>query len=361
EVSPFPFHGPLDPAEVTGRDELVAELTDRVMTHRVTALLGPRRYGKTSVLRRVAAECSELAVVWVDLYEVASMGDLSARLDQAVAAVAAPAFAGPARKVAASLSLNLGVLRVELRSPARERPDTTLAYTALLEVLVAAAARTPTLLVVDEFSFISKVPSAAGILRTALQHHYRDLGILVAGSQPSMMRTLFTERAEPFYGQADLVEITPLHLATTVSVVDDGFARTERTAGDLGGLIHRFTGGHPMRTMQLADAVWSATAPGATAGPEAFAEGLDALRSREEEPLERIFTRFGDTDKAALRAVAVSGSVWGAEAVLLGVAGGSAAKARQRLLGSGDLVRAGDRVEVTDPLMADWLRRRFPV
>jgi len=35
--------------------------------------------------------------------------------------------------------------------------------------------------------------------------------------------------------------------------------------------------------------------------------------------------------------------------------------ARRALLDSGDLVVTGNGVAVTDPLMADWLRERFPV
>ena len=53
EVSPFPHQGPLDPDAVVGRDDLVADLIERVTERRVTALLGPRRFGKTSVMRRV--------------------------------------------------------------------------------------------------------------------------------------------------------------------------------------------------------------------------------------------------------------------------------------------------------------------
>lgn len=361
ELSPFPFQGPLEPAEVKGRDELVWDLVHRVTARRVTALLGPRRFGKTSVLRRVAAESNELSVVWVDLYEVASMADVVARFDRGLAEVQDDVFARAARRVAATLSLNLGVLRVDLRGPARGRPDPELAFGALLEVLAGAAGRQATLLVIDEFSFISKVPAAAGALRTALQHHYRDMGIVFAGSQPSMMRALFTQRSEPFYGQAELVDIGPLDLGAIEAIVAGGFASSGRRAGPVAGLIHRFTGGHPMRSMQLADACWQLTEAGSAARGETWAEALEMLRRREDEPLERIFSRFADSDKAVLRAVATSGSVYGTEAGLLGVAGGAAAKARQRLIDSGDVVKTGKGVAVTDPLMADWIRRRFPI
>src|SRR3954466_3278493 len=98
-------------------------------------------------------------------------------------APAAPWGGSPAapRSLAAGVSLNLGVVKVDLTGPARNRPDPALTFRALLDVLVDAAAREPTLLVVDEFSSISRVAGAAGALRTALQHHYRDLGIVFAG------------------------------------------------------------------------------------------------------------------------------------------------------------------------------------
>lgn len=333
----------------------------RVPGRRVTALLGPRRYGKTSVLRRLAELCSETAVVWVDLYEVASIADIATRFDQALAAVTDDAFARAARALAATVSLNLGLLRVELGGRPASRPDPTLAFATLLDVLVAAATRRETLLVIDEFSFISKVPAASGALRTALQHHYRELGIVFAGSQPSMMRTLFTSRSEPFYGQAELIEIGPLELGALDEIVTAGFAATSRRAGRVPSLIWELTRGHPMRSMQLADAAWALTPPAATADAQVWADALEAVRARENEPLERLFSQMADADKALLRAVAHGGTVYGAAAALLGIAGGSAAAARRRLLDSGDIVTAASGVAVTDPLMADWLRRRFPL
>lgn len=51
----------------------------------------------------------------------------------------------------------------------------------------------------------------------------------------------------------------------------------------------------------------------------------------------------------------------GAEAGLLSLTKGAATHARRALLDSGDLAATGDGLAVTDPLMADWLRERFPV
>ena len=49
-----PVLGALPADQVHGRDELVDDLVERFTARRVTALMGPRRVGKTSVLSKVA-------------------------------------------------------------------------------------------------------------------------------------------------------------------------------------------------------------------------------------------------------------------------------------------------------------------
>ena len=78
------YQGLLSPELVSGRDALLADLAERVSERRVTTLLGPRRYGKTSVLRRLATDLSEVANVWVDLHAVVSVADVAVRFDEAI-------------------------------------------------------------------------------------------------------------------------------------------------------------------------------------------------------------------------------------------------------------------------------------
>jgi hypothetical protein len=360
EASPFPYQGPLEPGQVHGRDALIGDLVERVTARRVTAILGPRRYGKTSLLREVAARCSELSAVWVDLFEVASIADVAIRFDTALASTPEP-FATAAARLAAAVSLHLGVVKVELSRPPRDRPDPTASFSLLLNVLVEAALRNPTLLVLDEFSSLAGVKGAAGVLRTAVQHHYRELGVVFAGSHPSMMRAMFTERAQPFFGQADLVETPPLEFGALAAIISDGFAATRRSAGVAGSAVAEFTGGHPQRAMQLADACWRATGPGASCDQARFGTALGEVRAALDEPMERILAGYERGERAVLRAVAQGGGLYGSEAELLDLSAGAAGHARQVLLDRGDLALRQDRLAIVDPFMADWLRRRLPI
>jgi hypothetical protein len=286
------------------------------------------------------------------------MADVAVRFDEALGATSGR-FGEAARSIAATAALTLGAVKVELTRPARARPDPSLTFHSLLGVLVGAAVRSPTVLVIDEFSSISGVPGAAGALRTALQHHYQEIGIVFAGSQPSTMRSLFTDRPEPFYGQADLVNIQPLSVAALEEVVTSGFNSTGREPGTLASLIFAFTSGHPQRAMQLADATWRRTKKETTAGADEWAQGLADVRRATGEGMERIYSGFDDSERTVLRSVAQAGNIYGTEAALLDLSAGAASRARQKLLDGGDLVDTASGLKVVDPLLSDWLRHRF--
>lgn len=356
DISPFPHHGPLEPHQVRGREQLLADLLDQVSAHRPTVLVAPRRFGKTSILGRLVAELDDaVTVVRVDLYELRSWADLAARLDDALAAVPTPRRHGLDR-VAAGLEVNLGVVKATLARPDRPDPGTT--ADRLLDVLVRHAVRTPTVVVFDEFSSIARVDGAAGLLRTKLQHHVQDVGLLFAGSEPSTMRLLFSGVEQPFYAQADLVDVPPLDLHTLTDIVDEGFGG-QPPAG-LAGHIHAFTGGHPQRAMQLADAAWSATTQGVPTD-QVWEEALARCREATAGANETRFASLATADQAVLRLTASGEALFGRSAELLSLSRSSAQAARRRLLDHGQLADHDGHLDVVDPVFADWIHRRFPL
>ncbi len=361
ERSPFHYHGPLEPEQVSGREELQRDLARRVMDRRVTALVGPRRYGKTSVLKRVAADLAQVGPepVWIDLYELSSISDLAAAVDRGLAAVR-----GPLRRAldsaAEGLSLRLGFVGVDLSRRRNQRPDPMLTLRSLLDVLVGAARRREIFVVFDEFSGVAGVRGGAGALRTALQHHYQDLGIVFAGSAPSTMRTLFSEESQPFFAQADLLEVGPMSDGDLRGVVEAGFEATGRShGGHLDRLLH-LADGHPQRAMQLADALWRFTGDPDTEPAEAWDRALASVRASVDLGSERMYTLMPPGHRKVLRVVAQGGSIYGTAADIVDLAPGTAAAAVEALVGHGLLARDESGLRVVDPLLADWLRRRFP-
>lgn len=362
EVSPFPYHGPLAPERVTGREVLARDLAERLTERRLTALLGPRRYGKTSLLRRVTDDLRQVGpdTVWIDLYELNSMADLAGAFDVGMSNVD-----GPLRRlfddVGETLSFRIGLLGVELSKSPRNRPDPVLALRSLIRTLVEAARRRPLIVVFDEFSGVDGVKGAAGLLRTELQHHYGDLGIVFAGSQPSTMRMLFSDRAQPFFAQADLLELGPLDGGAIIDIIDAGYAETGRVAGPVARRVADFVIGHPQRAMQLADAAWRRTEPGVTADDVAFEHALADVRRSVDSGSERLFAFLPAGHQKTLRVLGNEGSVYGAAGSALDLAPGTAAGALESLAGNGDIVSTESGYRLVDPLFADWITRRFPI
>ena len=362
EQSPFPHHGPLQPDQVTGRAELAIDLAQRITDRRLTALLGPRRYGKTSLLKRVAADLEAVGhqPVWIDLYGRTSIADVAAAVDQGLAEAV-----GSVRKIldaiAGTLSVSLGLLGVELSRTPRQRPDPVLTLRTLLGVLTTAAQRHSLFVVFDEFSGIAAVEGGAAVLRTELQHHYQTLGIVFAGSEPSTMAALFSEQAQPFFAQADLVAIRPLADDAVSRIVEEGFEASGRGTGGITSRIAQFADGHPQRAMQLADALWRRVDHGETADLPAWEAALADVRINVDAGSERSFSLLPTGQQKALRAAAADGSLYGTAASLLDLPPGTARDAADKLIGNGILHRRRDRLTVVDPMLADWLRRRFAI
>lgn len=355
-MSPFPHHGPLRPDQVRGRDELLATLHEKLASRRVTALLGPRRFGKTSVLKKVAAdlEGASTSVVWVDLFEVTSMVDLAVRLDEAINANRSH-FGQTVRRLAASLEVAVGGVKLAFARP--DRPEPVAVVHVLLDLIVESALDGPTVIVLDEFSSIAKVGGAAGLFRTKLQHHFAEIGLVFAGSAPSTMRTMFENREQPFYGQADLVKVEPLTAPAVHDLVADGFVATGRDAGALGAQIYRHCAGHPRRTMQVADQAWELAVPGEPYDPSLWPRTVEMVEASTADAHEAVFAGLDEGDKRVVRLLAAGEPLFGRTAGLLGLNPSPAQAAVARLTNAGHVADDG----LVDPLLGHWVRGRLPL
>jgi hypothetical protein len=363
ERSPFPHSGPLEADEVMGRDVEAAELV-RLLGGRVpVALVAPRRYGKTSLLRRAAwllDQVEPTSTIWLDLYGLSSVADFAVRLDRALG-VTTGRFREALDRVAGGLRLTIGVVSAELRRPARTAADPTATAHALLESLVRVAEKEPVVLVIDEVADAIGVGNVLELVRSHLQGVYRDMGLAFAGSKPTMMTRLFADADQPFYSQAHRIELGPLPADAVVDIIHEGFDRTDRHAGPVASSIASFGAGHPQRSMELADACWWLTEPGASADQSTWEAAIDAVRTRSEPSLRDFFGVLSSSQRAVLRSVARTGAPFAAsEGRFHDLSNSSITIARDALVDAGHLIVGTDGTAVTDPLLADWIRRSLP-
>jgi uncharacterized protein len=323
-LRPFPFETPIAPEALIDRREELARLSQAAAERVHVRVAGPRRFGKTSLL---LAHASALAgtgwrTVHVDMYGVTSLAELCVRIASAYARIRDSRLRAHLDSLGARLGLSLtpagpGVtLGPRQRSAAPEATQTAAGELLDLPLTLFERDERPTLVVFDEFQdLLSAGPALDGLLRSHVQYHGDAAVYVYAGSQPSMMRKLFSDRERPLYGQAEPLELGPLPLDDVMVELAERFDELgEDPEGALSPLVTT-AGGHPQRTMLLAHLLHrelAARALGATTlhdGGEANGIGLaDAVVRRAlamtNEAHQAVWDGLSSGKKAVLAALA---------------------------------------------------------
>ncbi len=93
--NPFVYSRPVEPAELIDRDREARQLLGLARAGQNSLLSAPRRYGKTSLLRRVIADAEHggTPAVYVNFYGILSLEDAAARLERGYGALRGPVAA----------------------------------------------------------------------------------------------------------------------------------------------------------------------------------------------------------------------------------------------------------------------------
>ncbi len=367
-MNPFRYQGPVRPERLLGRRAELGALQRAAGDRVALRLAAPRRFGKTSLLDAHVAAMRETGhrAIRVDFSKVATVADAAARVAAAYAQLPADA----ARR-ASRWSTRLGVggslagLSLSVQ-PATARPGADEARTALLELLDVPAALHAedgglTVICLDEFQDLLVADDGLdGLVRSVIQHHGDAAAYVFAGSQPSLMRSLFTDQERPFYGQARPLELPALPRdETTVEIESALLADGLTVPADL-DLLVAFTHGHPQRTMLLAHHLYEILAAGEDP-LTAVAAALERAAAETRDAHQALWDGIGRSERLVLIAIADGNAPTGTRiSQEHRIARSTLQQAHARLLADQRLLTTGPQGAslLLDPLLADWLRRR---
>jgi hypothetical protein len=365
--NPFVYDRPLPPDELIDREnelELLLGLADAGQTARVS---GPRRYGKTTLLRKLLAEADKrgMASVYVDFDRVVSLEGASERIEAAYRRH----LQGPIRRTAANIirtlrpRLGAGAagVRGEIAPAAEHDARRVLERMLDLPVDIYKKHGTRTLVAFDEFQDVLRIgPEAEGLIRSHIQHQAVEAAYVFAGSHPGLMLALFSDRERPLFGQARPILLGPLADAALGDYIEAHFEQTGRSAGEALDSLLALVRGHPQRAMLIAHHLWEATPRGETADLDTFAAAVDAVDRELREAFERTWERLRTNEARALAALAASDESLFHQRTLahFGLSKSGAEQGRDKLIEYGEVQRLEDgRVVVVDPLLERWVRQ----
>ncbi len=364
--NPFRIAGELLPEEMIDRDAETARLRALAEGGHASRLVAPRRYGKTSLLRRVLVEASGSgwATALVDLEGVLSLSSMVVRIERAYDR----SLKGPVRRTVdalfrswkVGLSLGAGGFTASIQS--NPKIDVESVFLRLLDLPAKVHERTGTrsLIAFDEFQDLLRVDGADGMLRSVIQHQTGVASYAFAGSAPTLMERLFEDPSRPLLEHAVPVELGALPDDLSANVLEAQFRATGREVGNALDPLIAFARGHPQRLMLVAHHLWELVPLGSIADEAAFVDARERALALTEPALHARWESFSVNEQRVSVALAASARTLYAEETLrfLGLRRGSVGRALSGLIGKAEVQVTDAGPELTDPLLEHWLAER---
>jgi hypothetical protein len=377
--NPFVYGEVVPATAFVDRIDELRRLTADLAAAQKVFLISPRRYGKSSLIRRTLATLDRRGALCVEV-TVSSYSSYLAFLEGYARAVLTAATRW--ERAMAWVREALGASRPELRLEAHGTGSPTLAlsFPAVrgprdlsrvatevfqLPARLSDARRRPVVVALDEFQAINAFNggSVEESLRAAVQHQ-RRVGYVFAGSEPSLMEQMLTPR-RPFYKAGPVMRLDRIPADQFARFIESRFVRTGiRADPGFGSAVVDLAGQLPYDVQRLAHEVWDdARALGwRRVGQEHLHQTLKRLLAEQSVVFEAAWQRLTLPQRAALRAVVIED---GRELLSADVrarhrlGGPSSVQAALAALARQDLVtRDGSRYAVVDSLMREWVVRR---
>src|SRR5215510_1749350 len=346
-------------------------------------LISPRRYGKSSLVRRALAAMSRKGALTVEV-TVSSFSSYVAFLEGYARALAAAETKWDRartwlRDAISSTRIDLSAdarvdptghgtasMRVAFPNARTDRDISRLAQEVFaLPARLAETRRRKVVVALDEFQAIGGFNggSVEHAMRAAVQHQ-REVGYVFAGSEPTLMERMLTPR-RPFYKAGPVMRLDKIPADEFAAFIDARFAASGmRPEPGLGMAIVDLAGNLPYDVQRLAHETWDDVrgVGGKRAGLDHLHATLSRLLSEQEILFEAVWQRLTLAQRGALRAVVLQD---GRELLSSGVrtrhrlGGPSTVQAALGALMRDDVVtREGDRYAVVDSLLREWVARQ---
>jgi uncharacterized protein len=377
--NPFVYGEVVPAAAFVDRDDELKRLVTDLASGQKVFLISPRRYGKSSLMRRAFDVLERRGTLTVDV-TVSSYSSYVAFLEGYARAVLSAATRW--ERALVWLREAIGVTRPEVRVERGARGSTSIAVTfpamhgsrdvsrLAAEVFelpdrLAAERRRPVVVALDEFQAIHAFNggSVEETLRAAVQRH-RQTGYVFAGSEPSLMERMIGPR-RPFYKAGPVMRLGKIPPDVFAPFIESRFVRSGmRVEPGFGVAVLDLAGHLPYDVQRLAHETWddARAARLKRVGLEHLHETLHRLLAEQGLVYESAWQRLTLAQRSALRAVVLEE---GRELLSADtrqrhrLGGASTVQAALTALAREDLVtRDASRWVVVDSLMREWIARR---
>jgi hypothetical protein len=377
--NPFVYGEVVPASSFVDRHVELRRLAEDLLAGQKVFLISPRRYGKSSLIRRALAGTERAGCLTVEV-TVSSYSSYLAFLEGYARAVLAAETR--VSKALAWIREAIGATRPEVRLEAEPGGTSAIAvaFPAVrsardvarlapevyaLPARLAEARGRRVVVALDEFQAVAGFNggSVEEALRAAVQHQ-RQVGYVFAGSEPSLMEAMLGPK-RPFYKAGPVMRLEKIPADLFSAFIEQRFQKTGlKPEAGLGNAVVELAGGLPYDVQRLAHEVWDdAKAAGARkVGLETLHSTLHRLLAEHEVFFEATWQRLTLAQRGVLRALVLEEGrgLLSADARQRHRLGGASSvqAALGALLKQDVVTRDQDRYVVVDSLMREWIARR---
>lgn len=234
-IRPFVFGKAVEDANFIGREQECERLKMN-FTHGVnTILMSPRRWGKTSIVKRIIREthAQDLIIIYMDIFSCRDEYDFCNKFAAEILRGTETRFDEWKNAVGDFLtrltpkisyspdgmndwSVSLGI------TPKTHHPEEVYQ----LPETIAQKKNCHIMVCIDEFQQIGDFADSLSVqkrMRSVWQHQ-ENVSYCLFGSKKHMMETIFLEKSYPFYKFGDIVPIHPIETSIWIPYIQQGFA-----------------------------------------------------------------------------------------------------------------------------------------
>jgi uncharacterized protein len=211
--NPFQYGAELKPSQIVNRKQELRDVQRAILNQGRLFLLGPRRFGKTAILRAAAAAAEREGAIVIRLDAEAYPGVDG--LVRAIVTESARKLKSDVAKTGEQILRFFSRLRPSISYDPSDNSwsgsldavkngenDHTLLLVEAIDGLarLVADVKKPTALVIDEFQKIIQLggQTTEAQIRAAMQRH-TDVGFIFAGSKTTLLNDMTLNPARPFY------------------------------------------------------------------------------------------------------------------------------------------------------------------
>lgn len=357
--NPFKFGSVVDGPFFTDREEEITRITSYLDGENHLVLISPRRYGKTSLMRKVLA-ATERKYIVLDLQLVFTPDDFAAQLLKRVYRlfkVEKLKSYIKSFRIIPTVTVNpvTGEPEVSFRPGSRD----TVPLEDVLNLIekLGMKAGLKHVVVFDEFQEIFRIGKGLdSFLRSVMQEH-KHVNYVFMGSSESMIREIFERKESAFYRFGSLMTLGKIPRERFMEFLEERFVKLTERSADISGRVLDVTLSHPYYTQQLAYHVWEIIAR------SGYSENVVALASDEivvshDNDFERIWNSLNRTDMLILNGMSLSSLSPQSEEFSREFGTGAVStvfSSLQRLAARGVLIKEGSSYYIDDPFFRRWI------